>query len=50
MTHKVTILRCAQKELAILPDEAYGRVRTFIHQKAHLCRLRGEWHEGRVLQ
>ena len=30
MTHKVTILRRAQKELARLPAEAYGRVRDAI--------------------
>jgi mRNA interferase RelE/StbE len=30
MTHKVTILRRAQKELAILPAEAYDRVRDAI--------------------
>ena len=30
MTHKVTILRRAQKELALLPGEAYGRVRNAI--------------------
>ncbi len=30
MTHKVTILRRAQKELALLPGEAYRRVRDAI--------------------
>jgi mRNA interferase RelE/StbE len=30
MTHSVTILRRAQKELALLPREAFGRVRDAI--------------------